>query len=320
MNAGFTFKSHRQATETAGICGVLCPQKGDPYETPNFLIDPTQGAIANTYIDGRFMYGGLSYLSLGKPIRFTGNLLTGATSGTLNTAFDGTTGSYLVHLNPVANTDNFQQVTMSFTNGSTNVTFSALTSNGLADAGICIPHTSNYQFYGNAQTVGTASQTSFIAIASQTGYGFRMNCFGEAKKEPYSVLDADSASGTNSITVDRVTNWEINDTIKIGGNNTDVGIDNTTYTISGISTAGGKDTITLSGNIATYNRKKGGQVVLFSSVTTAISFLKDASVTAYTLSALPAGCNIIGTNLSAISQSLIPFDKNEILHYYSGPQ
>jgi len=302
MTGTFVLKSHRQATETAGICGILCSQKDDPYLTPNFIIDPTQGtAIGNTTIDGRFIYSALSYMSIGKPIRFTANLLTGATSGTLSANFDGVTGSYLVHLNPVSTDDEFQQVTMSFTNGSTSVTFSALTSNGLADAGVCVPHADNYDFYAGAQTVGTASFTSLTNIVSSTAMGFRMNCFGEVVKEPYAVLDADVASGTNTIVTDRETNWEINDTLKVGGNDTQIGGDNTTYTISNISTSGGKDTITLSANLATYNRKAGNQIQLVWSSTTAINFNKHANVNNYQLTFNPSIFNVIGVNTTAWS-------------------
>jgi len=264
-------------------------------DKPHLLVDPTQASIGNLVVtgSGNIVYPSYAQMSFGKQLYFTTQLSAGDTSATLTTAFNGVTGSYLVQLLQRESTDDHPQISMSFTNGSTAVTFSALSYNYADTAVVCMQNSTGYQ-------IRLTSMDLTATVSGIIGTGLVM-C-GEVTKKTWTTLDAGIVVGASSLTTTEVTSWAIGDTFLIGGcvarGNT---VDETVYTITNISTSGGKDTIDFTPTLATSDRGATGSVSLNTSVTNGINIVRVSGTPRLNTSGVPSKEILVGTNLDFTS-------------------
>jgi hypothetical protein len=242
----------------------------DPFLYPNFIVDPTQGTIGNITIStlGRIYQLSFSGFSIGKPLEFTSNILLGSTSATLTSNFDGISGTYKVQLLQLTKDDDKAQIDMTFTNGSPNVTFSSVVSNYANYAVVCMPTSSAFKINTNEPFNGFGS--------SSNAYGHSATMCSENNKNTWTTLDTSINIGATSLVTKDVTNWVIGDTFFVGGINA-IGTnlsENTVYTITNITSSLGKDTITFTPAISTYNRVTNGAICLNTSVTNGIDIVR----------------------------------------------
>jgi hypothetical protein len=269
--------------------------KTDTWLKPNFLVDPTQSSFASLTIPptAAIFTSTSSGMCFGKPLSFTTNLGIGDTSATLINAFNGVTGTYKTQLFPRTGDDDFVQIDMSFTNGSTAVTFSALTYNHTDRGAVVIPKSSNYRI--NL----TTSYTNYLG----NSYSTVNSIFAEEDREVFAYLTTGISTGSTSMTVDRNTGWSAGDTFKIGGESTTGALDNTTYTISTVTAGVGTDTITFSPALVGTNRVKMANVHIVAFVNTAFDVNRVAGTPTFILSTgqTTAIFNVIGVPLTKFS-------------------
>ena len=249
FSSGFTFNAPIHLSWNANA---------DNWLNPNFLYDPSASSLGNITLNTNcpIISGSYSGYSFGKPLTFTSQLSAGDTSATLTVAHSGTTGTHLLQLFPRGEDDDFQQISATFTNGSTAVTFSALTYNATDRGGICLKKSAPLTLTMNAGSDIGSSSSQYMATAQ--------SILCEETRKMYALTTAGVSAGATSMTVDRNTGWAINDTFVIGGQilkTSGSGDINTIYTITGITAGAGTDTITFSPAItATYDRTSGSPV------------------------------------------------------------
>lgn len=147
---------------------------GDPYTSCNLRWPIPATNPTTMFFNGNVVCGCHAGIYIGLPITFTGALSAGATSATLNAAWTGTSGAYPVIFNHSTQTGETEYQSVTFTNGSTGVSWStgiAAASTTAANIGV-----------SNANMATIAFGTGFGVVAAQgsnSGCKANMYFFGE---------------------------------------------------------------------------------------------------------------------------------------------